>query len=68
MNKAELKREALEVRHEIGLSPFDALDPYRLATEYGIDVYQLSEIDSAPCGAGALPHGTCHRLQRSARS
>lgn len=48
MNKAELGRQALEIREEIGLAPFDVLDPYKLAKQWGIDVYRLSESACRP--------------------
>lgn len=48
MNKADLSRQATAVREEIGLGPFDVLDPYKLAVQWGIDVYQLSESDCHP--------------------
>lgn len=53
MNKAALKRLALELRGEIGLDGHDRFDPYLLAEQYGVDVYQLSELG---CSAEALAH------------
>lgn len=38
------KRLALEVRAEIGIGPYDALDPTLLAKEYGIPVMPVSQI------------------------
>lgn len=46
-NKAACKRLAAEVRAEVGLSAMDALDPWRLAQEYGISVVALSELPVA---------------------
>jgi Zn-dependent peptidase ImmA (M78 family) len=48
VNKASLKRLAVEVRREIGLSPHDRFDPLQLAEAYGIDVFPLSELECAP--------------------
>lgn len=48
MNKAELKRRALELRAEIGLTAYQPFDPYALAELYGIDVYQLSDLERSP--------------------
>jgi hypothetical protein len=48
VNKAELGRHAHELREEIGLGYLDVLDPYKLAKQWGIDVYQLSESDCSP--------------------
>lgn len=48
MNKAQLKRLALELREEVGLSPFEVFDPYRLAELYGVDVYQLCDLECSP--------------------
>lgn len=53
MNKAALKRLAVELREEIDVSPFDAFDPYALADLYGIDVIRLSELD---CSDAARQH------------
>lgn len=41
--KAEARRLALEVREELGLGAFTPLDPYALASLYGIEVHDLSE-------------------------
>jgi hypothetical protein len=48
VNKAELGRHALELREEIGLGYLDVFDPYKLAKQWGIDVYKLSESDCRP--------------------
>lgn len=53
MNKAGLKRLALELRTEIDLGPHDPFDPYRLAALYGVDVIQLKDLD---CSPEALSH------------
>lgn len=42
VNKAACKRLAAELRAEIGLSPMDALDPWKLAELYGVGVIALS--------------------------
>ena len=46
--KTEAKALALEVRSEIGLTAHQALDPHVLAREYGIPVYQFSELNVTP--------------------
>ena len=53
MNKAALKRLALELRDEIGIDGHARFDPYLLADEYGVDVFQLSEVG---CSTEALAH------------
>ena len=58
MNKADLRRLALEVRVELGLGPLDVLDPYALAALYGVDVIPLSGLG---CSPGALRHFTIVR-------
>ena len=54
--KEEAKRLALEIRQEIGLDAFDALDPLLLAKEYGIDVYAFSELGQHGCSDAALSY------------
>ena len=44
INKAECKRLAAERRAEIGLGQMDALDPWKLAKLYGIEVIALSTL------------------------
>lgn len=53
MNKAALRRLALEVRNELNLTAHDPFDPFDLAELYGIDVIRLSEIE---CSPKALSH------------
>lgn len=53
MNKAALKRLAVELRAEIDLGIHQPFDPYALAELYGIDVVQLSDVK---CSAEALKH------------
>ena len=48
MNKAALKRLALELRQEVDLTAHDPFDPLRLAALYGVEVVRLSEIDCSP--------------------
>jgi Zn-dependent peptidase ImmA (M78 family) len=43
-SKAACKRLAAEVRTEIGLQPMDALDPWKLAQVYGVEVIPLSAL------------------------
>lgn len=42
--KAEAEREALRIRNELGLGPFDRLDPLALAEHLAIPVWPLSRI------------------------
>lgn len=44
--KAEAKRLALDVRCELGLTAFVAIDPYALAELYGVEVYTLANLES----------------------
>jgi hypothetical protein len=44
VNKAACKRLAAELRAEIGLGPMDALDPWKLADLYGIQVIAVSSL------------------------
>jgi Zn-dependent peptidase ImmA (M78 family) len=53
LNKAALKRLALELREEIDVGVHEAFDPYRLAELYGVDVMQLSDLG---CSTDALAH------------
>ncbi len=48
MNKAALKRLALELRQEIDLTAHDPFNPLELADLYGVDVVRLSDIDGCP--------------------
>jgi Zn-dependent peptidase ImmA (M78 family) len=48
VNKAALKRLAIELRSEIDLTPHDPLDPYDLAKAYGVDVFGLSDLGCSP--------------------
>jgi Zn-dependent peptidase ImmA (M78 family) len=57
-NKAECKRLAVELRAEIGLGPMDALDPWKLANEYGVEVFGLTAL---PLDHGAREHFTITR-------
>jgi hypothetical protein len=43
------RRLALEVRTELGLTPYRALDPWALAQLYGIPVYALDEMAGWGC-------------------
>ncbi|MGC4941747.1 ImmA/IrrE family metallo-endopeptidase [Kribbella sp. DT2] len=45
--KTEAKSLALELRSEIGLDAHSPFDPYAFASEYGIPVVQLSDLDGA---------------------
>jgi len=44
INKADCKRFAAELRAEIGLEPMEALDPWKLAELYGIQVIAFSAL------------------------
>lgn len=46
--KAAAKRLAMELRAEIGLDAHAPFDPYAFASEYGIPVVQLSDLNGAP--------------------
>ncbi|MFF3727471.1 ImmA/IrrE family metallo-endopeptidase [Streptomyces yangpuensis] len=60
--KADAKRLALEVRGELGLTAYQALDPYALADLYGIRVLSLQELaEDSPTLADALHHFTAVR-------
>lgn len=48
--KAHAKRLALELRDEIGLTPYLPFNPWALAELYGIEVHRLSDLD---CSAEA---------------
>jgi Zn-dependent peptidase ImmA (M78 family) len=48
VNKAALKRLAIELRWEVGLSAYEPFNPLVLAELYGVDVFRLSEIDCSP--------------------
>jgi Zn-dependent peptidase ImmA (M78 family) len=56
VSKEELKRQALEVRQELGLDAYAALDPRLLAEKYGIPVYELSDMERWGCKAETLAH------------
>lgn len=45
--KAHAKRLAVEVRAEIGLGPYERLDPRDLAAEYGIRIYTVAALATA---------------------
>lgn len=51
----------LEERCELGLGPFDRLDPFALAAEHGIPVYPLRELADRPAAAAAVEHFTTLR-------
>jgi hypothetical protein len=48
MNKAAIKRFAIELRAEIDLDVQEPFDPYRLAALYGIPIIKLSELECSP--------------------
>lgn len=61
MNKAALKRLALELRREVDLTAHDLFDPLILAKLYGVEVVRLSEI---ACSPEALRHFQIVRPER----
>lgn len=46
--KAYATRFALEVRDEVGLDAYAALDPRLLAEKYGVPVYRVRDMDCSP--------------------
>lgn len=54
--KEEMKGLALEVRGELGLDAYVPLDPRQLAEEYGLPVYELSDMERWGCSPAALAH------------
>jgi Zn-dependent peptidase ImmA (M78 family) len=58
--KKEAKEIALDVRRELGIEAFAPLDPYALATLYGIEVFDLSAPDLP---AAAVQHFTVLRTE-----
>lgn len=61
MNKAALKRLALELRREVDLTAHEPFDPLVLAELYGVEVVRLSEIE---CSPEALRHFQVDRPER----
>jgi hypothetical protein len=60
LTKAAVKRLAVEVRQELGLTLDAVLDPYALAELYGVPVFTLEEVG---CSPPALKHFTVARPQ-----
>lgn len=54
--KSDATRLAVEVRLEVGLDEFAALDPRALAELYGIPVYPLSEMDRFGCPSETISY------------
>jgi hypothetical protein len=54
--KKEAKQLALEIRAELSLDAFGRFDPYALAAEYGIPLYQLSELGQDELAGQAGSH------------
>jgi hypothetical protein len=48
VNKSALKRLALELRRELGLTAYERCDPLALAELYGVQVLRLSELGCSP--------------------
>lgn len=56
-----MQKLAEEERRHLGLADFQALDPHRLADEYGVPVYSLDDL------ANEAPEAAAHFSQRGAR-
>jgi hypothetical protein len=56
-----MRAVAEEERAELGLSPLEPLDPYRLADQHGIPVYPLDELADRPDSQAAVRHFTSVR-------
>lgn len=56
--KAAARRLALEVRREVGLHRFARFDPYALADEYGIPVYEVGDLGKEDQAREAADHYT----------
>lgn len=54
--KSEARKLALELRAELGLDAYGQFDPYALAVEYGIPVFQLSDLGQDPAACEAAAH------------
>jgi hypothetical protein len=53
---------ALEEREALGLTPFDPLDPYALASEHGISVYPIETLAEHECPADSIAYFTSIRV------
>lgn len=61
-SKADLSRFAVEVRKtDLGLSEYQRLCPYDLATEHGVDVYTLIDLAAAGCCEETIGFFTAQR-------
>lgn len=56
-----MREVAEEERADLGLSPFEPLDPYRLAAEHGIPVYPINELADCLESEAAVRHFTAVR-------
>ena len=59
--QAAMREVAQEERAGIGLSPFQTLDPYKLASEHGIAVYPIDELTDDMCSEESVRHFTENR-------
>lgn len=59
--KTYARKLALEVRAELGLTAFVRFDPYELAREYGIPVYELNDLGLDIGAADAVQHFSSDR-------
>jgi IrrE N-terminal-like domain len=53
---SQARRLAVEIRAEVGLSPYVPLDPRALAEFYGVPVYPLDEMPAWGCSTEAAAH------------
>lgn len=56
-----MRAVAEEERAELGLQPFDSLDPYELAAAHGIPVYSIASFTSFGLSPDAIVHFTADR-------
>jgi Zn-dependent peptidase ImmA (M78 family) len=56
--KAEARKLALELRGELGVDAYAEFDPYALANEYGIPVFQLGALSEDPMARQAATYYT----------
>ncbi len=54
--KAQTRRQALEVRTELGTGPHEVLDVFALADLYGVPIVHLSDLRESDCPRGSLDY------------
>lgn len=52
--QASMIAVACEERSDLGVGPFDALDPFALAAHHGIPIYPVDELATSPLAAEAV--------------